>query len=208
VNARRVVVALAMLGAAGLPTVAATPCLAVGSGDNAARIVIEAAGDSATFCVAFAEDAITGFEALRRTGVPVIAQDHGAGQVTICRIGGIGCEHPRNPCFCECVGTGACAFWGYYRAHRDGAWRFSEVGAGATEVRDGDVEGWRYGAQTSTGGNAPRARSGACVREARFLAVAASSDGGSAAATAAGIAALLAASAAVTLIARRRARRA
>ena len=167
---RRTLLLLAIVAAGVLPTAAATPCFAVGTGANTARIVIEHDDDSATFCLSFDEPALTGLDALRRTGVPIVAEEHGAGQVTLCRIGGIGCAHPSQPCFCECPGSGACTFWGYYRAHGDQPWRFSEAGAAATVVRDGDVEGWRYGEQTSRGGNAPRARDGECVDDAAFLA--------------------------------------
>lgn len=170
---RRGLFILAVVAAGVVPTAAAAPCFAIGRGANTARIVIEHDDDSATFCLSFEEPAITGLDALRRTGIPIVAEEYGAGQVTLCRIGGIGCAHPTQPCFCECPGTGPCRFWGYYRAHGDQPWRFSEAGAAATIVRDGDVEGWRYGEQTpSRGGNAPRERDGVCVEDAAFLAAA------------------------------------
>lgn len=167
---RRRVLLIGVLVAAGLPSAAAAPCFAIGAGPNTARIVIEHEHDSATFCVSFPEDAITGYEALRRTGIPIVAEEYGAGQVTVCRIGGIGCAHPTQPCFCECTGDDACTFWGYFRAHADDPWRFSEAGPAATTVRDGDREGWRYGPQTERGGNAPRDDGGVCVEQAAFLA--------------------------------------
>lgn len=170
---RRVLLALAMAGSAVVaPLAGAAPCYAQGEGTNSARIVIEAGEDSATFCLSFDETAITGLEALQRLDLQVVAEDRGAGQVTVCRIGAIGCAHPDEPCFCECPGTGTCTFWGYYRVD-GGQWRFSEVGAAASEVRNGSVEGWRYGPQSTEGSNAPRAGyEGPCTQmgDAGFIA--------------------------------------
>lgn len=169
---RRRLLLAAALAAAGIPVASASPCFAIGDGDNQARIVIEHGDDAATFCLSFPEPKLTGLEALRRTGLELTIEDWGAGQVTVCRIGGIGCAYPDEPCWCACADTGDCTFWGYYRAHGDGAWTFSPVGAADTTVRDGDREGWRYGPQTSRGGNAPRTTDGACVESAGFLAAA------------------------------------
>lgn len=198
------ILVLATLVAATVPTFASTPCFAVGAGPNTARIVVEHDDDSATFCLSFEEEAITGYEALQRTGVEIVAEDYGAGQVTVCRIGGIGCAHPTQPCFCECPGSGPCAFWGYYRAHGDAPWSFSGIGPGATSVRDGDVEGWRYGLQQSgVGGNAPQQRHGRCVEHAAFLAGAATAPSSGSAAPLIGSLVFIVASAGLILLAAR-----
>jgi hypothetical protein len=163
------IVGILALSAGAFSVIGATPCFAVGSGQNTARIVIEHESNSATFCLSFEEETITGFQALKRTGVAVVAEDWGAGQLTVCSIGGVGCSYPEQSCWCECSGNQECSFWGYYRAHANSPFEFSPVGAATTQVRDGDVEGWRFGPQTARGGNPPKKRDGKCVRSAGFL---------------------------------------
>lgn len=169
------VLAFSMLASGG-SVVTAAPCFAIGAGDNTARVVIETGDNTATFCISFEEESISGLEALRRLGLTVTAEDFGGGQVTVCQIGGVGCAYPGQSCFCECEGSGPCTFWGYYRANNAGEWEFSTAGASVSQVRDGDREGWRYGPQTPEGGNSPQAKvDSECldsIAEARFLAVA------------------------------------
>lgn len=119
------------------------------AGTHRAGVVVEFGnGDAREFCVSFADDSISGLEALRRTGLPLVYQDYGGSAVTVCKIDDEGCDYPRVPCFCECARAGArdCTFWGYYRLSRaTGAWEFAESGPGSTIVRDGDLNGWRWG---------------------------------------------------------------
>jgi hypothetical protein len=116
--------------------------------NRAGLVVDDGDGRVHRFCISFAEDEITGYELLRRSGLALSVQDYGGGNVAVCRIGDVGCTYPREPCFCRCQSPSAssCRFWGYYTMdRRTGAWVLSPVGAGARRVRDGDVDGWRWG---------------------------------------------------------------
>ena len=70
----------------------------------------------------------------------------------MCSIEGEGSDDPTN-CFASCSG-GDCEYWAYY-ARADGAWRFSNVGAATRTVRDGDIDGWAWGAGGITSGAPP-----------------------------------------------------
>lgn len=152
------VVLAALLPAAGVGT---GPCAraAAAAGENRAGVVVQFGEEAVReFCVAFRGESLSGFELLRRTGLPVVFEDHGGGSVAVCMIGSVGCDYPGKPCFCRCETTGACDFWGYFRLDRaSGKWEFSELGAGATVVRDGDVEGWRWGRHENESGAPPGA---------------------------------------------------
>jgi hypothetical protein len=105
--------------------------LVVGSGD----------GSMVTRCVEFAEDEISGYDLLMRSGLQVVATQSGGMGVTICEIDGEGC--PADNCFCECTGS-TCAYWSYWHLV-GGEWSYSSVGANGHRVRPGDVDGWRWG---------------------------------------------------------------
>jgi prenyltransferase beta subunit len=86
--------------------------------------------------------AISGAEALRRTGLPLALSQSSAG-VGVCRIGATGC--PADDCFCACPPPfQPCLFWEYNQL-KNGVWASSQVGAGASILIDGAVEGWAWG---------------------------------------------------------------
>jgi hypothetical protein len=105
--------------------------LVVGSGD----------GSIVTRCVEFAEDEISGYDLLMRSGLQVVATQSGGMGVTICEIDGEGCS--ADNCFCECTGS-TCAYWSYWHLV-GGEWSYSSVGANGHRVRPGDVDGWSWG---------------------------------------------------------------
>lgn len=115
----------------GLQPVAATT--------NHAAIVIDTGSEVKKFCLAFPEESISGAEALRRVDAqPVFASFGGSGEA-VCSLCGTGC--PSSNCFCDPQ-----RFWAYHRAGPGGApYSFSRAGASSTAVRNGDVEGWRWG---------------------------------------------------------------
>lgn len=115
----------------GLQRVAATT--------NHAAIVIDTGSEVKKFCLAFPEASISGAEALRRVDAqPVFASFGGSGEA-VCSLCGTGC--PSSNCFCDPK-----RFWAYHRAGPGGApYSFSRAGASSTAVRNGDVEGWRWG---------------------------------------------------------------
>lgn len=110
-------------------------------GNRVAVVVDYGNGQIVSRCVAFTEDAISGYEALERTGLPV-ETDFQTGGAAICRIDGQGC--PSEDCFCSCRGGGECKYWSYWHLN-DGVWNYSSAGAGIYQVRDGAVEGWVWG---------------------------------------------------------------
>ncbi len=85
------------------------------------------------------EGAISGLEALRRTGLVLVEKDGG-----VCRIGDTGCSAGES-CFCACPPPySPCLFWGYQRWNGS-AWVASDIGAAQTTVAPGAVEGWTWG---------------------------------------------------------------
>lgn len=79
---------------------------------------------------------ISGLRALELTGIPVVTASFAWG-TAVCAIGGVGC--PASNCFCD-----PSNFWGY--KYWDGnAWQDYMVGADASVVNNGAVEGWRWG---------------------------------------------------------------
>jgi hypothetical protein len=133
------------IAAVGQPSARAQPLNRVG-------LVIDFGnGVTTTRCVEFSEPEITGYEVLRRSGLRFVADEGGMG-VAICDIGQTsGC--PASDCFCECQGT-TCEYWSYLHMV-DGSWRYSPLGASGHTVRDGDVEGWAWGAGGSGNGAQP-----------------------------------------------------
>ncbi len=78
---------------------------------------------------------ISGLAALQLTGLPVVTVDSGFG-IAVCSINGVGC--PADNCFCD-----PNHFWSY--EYWDGsAWQGYGVGASASSIGDGALEGWRW----------------------------------------------------------------
>ena len=135
---------LALLTAVAALLLVASPAAA--QEENRAGLVIVHGDGSVTMqCVAFAEPAITGAELLARSGLDLAIEASSMGG-TICQIDGEGCGFPQESCFCQCQGS-PCLYWSYWR-WTDGAWLYSNAGAGNTTVRAGAVEGWRWGVGT------------------------------------------------------------
>lgn len=107
---------------------------------NHAAVVIDTGKEVKKFCLAFPEDEISGAEALRRIDAQVQFANFGSRGQAVCSLSGTGC--PSSNCFCD-----ANRFWAYHRAGPGGApYSFSRTGASSTAVRNGDVEGWKWGA--------------------------------------------------------------
>ncbi len=113
--------------------------------NRAGLVIVHGDGSVATQCVAFAEPAISGADLLARSGLELAVEASSMGG-TICRIDGEGCGFPQESCFCQCQGS-PCVYWSYWR-RTEGAWLYSNAGAGNTTVNDGAVEGWRWGLGT------------------------------------------------------------
>ncbi|MBA3530360.1 MAG: hypothetical protein H0T73_00365 [Ardenticatenales bacterium] len=113
-------------------------------GPNRAGLVIQYGdGQIETACVSFEEAEISGFELLQRSGLPM-TYDAQAGTL-VCSIGNEGCFFPTDGCLCQCSGVGTCIYWSYHFLDEGRTWQYSQLGAAATKVRPGQVNGWRWG---------------------------------------------------------------
>ncbi len=133
-----------------LPLLVALPGLALLLGsassraadDNRVALVVSLGeGETATRCVSFPEESISGYEALQRSGLAFETEVQ-AGGAAVCSIEGRGC--PADNCFCSCPGGTDCLYWSYWH-QIDGEWVYSVAGAGLYRVIDGAVEGWVWG---------------------------------------------------------------
>jgi hypothetical protein len=141
---RRRWVARAALVLTALTLAAALPDGAGAADPHRAAVIVETGADTHRVVVTFTEDSITGIEALRRAGAdPVVYSFTGQGGA-VCRLYGVGRDASSN-----CLGgqDGDNRYWAYFRAPAGtSTFEYSRVGAGTVQVRDGDVEGWRFGA--------------------------------------------------------------
>ena len=137
----------ALLGAAGLLLALAAaprevellaPIAVAAVEEHHAAVIVDTGQTVKKVCVSFAEDAITGAEALRRAGVDPVFASYGEKGEAVCAICGVGCA--AGNCFCD-----RARFWAYHRAAPGGGYTYSRAGVSSTLVRDGDVEGWRWG---------------------------------------------------------------
>lgn len=121
----------------------ATPVAFSAPSVHRAAVIVETGSGTNRVVIEFTEDSITGIEALRRAGAePVLYSYSGLGGA-VCRLFGVGRDSGA-----DCLGgTGGDArYWAYFRsAAGTSSFKYSSVGAGSTTVRDGDVEGWRFG---------------------------------------------------------------
>jgi hypothetical protein len=94
--------------------------------------------------VAFSEESISGVELLRRSGISLVTIGFGGLGEGVCTIDGEGC--PASDCRKRvCQGSGDDApFWQYFRQRSPGEWVSLSLGASATSVRDGDIDGWSW----------------------------------------------------------------
>jgi hypothetical protein len=124
---------------------------------NRAGLIVQMAdGSVVTRCVAFNEESLTGYELLRRARLPMVVEVTGMGPA-VCKIGDSGCNYPQQSCFCQCNTLDAsCTYWAYAQI-KEGAWRPSPLGAAGSKVRNGDVDGWKWGKGDGTTGENPPA---------------------------------------------------
>ena len=110
-------------------------------------VVVETGGATYHQVVTFSEDSISGLRALELAGAqPVVYSFAGQGGA-VCRLFGVGRDAGPN-----CLGgaDGDNRYWAYLRAPAGTtSFTYSRSGAGATQVHDGDVEGWKFGTGTA-----------------------------------------------------------
>jgi hypothetical protein len=205
----RVTALLALLLVA-LALMIVSPAFAQGGEHHAGVVVRYADGKVETYCVAFPEASLTGTQVLERAGLKPVINVSGAFGGAVCSVNGQGCKYPAEDCFCKCMGV-QCEYWAYYR-WTNGAWVYSQTGAGGTQVKDGDVEGWSWGPGDFTQGTQPPkialadiCRAGAGVAVATGTAAGAASSGGLTRYAAYGLILVVLAGAAVVVLRRQRA---
>lgn len=110
---------------------------------NHATVVVDTGQGVITRTIEFTSSSVTGLQALDLAGADPVVWSYSGQGGAVCRLFGVGRDAGPG-----CLGGegGDARYWAYYQA-TNGATKFgySPVGAGSTSVRDGDVEGWRFG---------------------------------------------------------------
>ncbi len=110
--------------------------------EHRAAVIVDTGTQVKSVCVRFREESLTGIEALARANVDPVLHGFAGKGAAVCALCGVGCPAGESCLTCNAEGK----FWSYSRSLAgSGSLRTSGVGASSTTVRDGDVEGWRYG---------------------------------------------------------------
>ena len=121
--------------------------VAHGAGAHRAMVVVDTGATTYQTVITFDGDSVTGIQALALAGAePVVYSFSGQGGA-VCRLFGIGRDAGPN-----CLGgaDGDNRYWAYFRAPSGtSSFTYSRAGGGSTQVRDGDVEGWKFGTGTA-----------------------------------------------------------
>ena len=126
---------------------ALAPCLAqAGEPNRAGLVVLYGDGRVEARCVPFEQESISGADLLAKSGLDVAIDASSGLGITVCRIEGQGCNYPAERCFCQCSGSGSCAYWNYfYRDPDQLGWAYAALGALRHQARPGSVEAWVWG---------------------------------------------------------------
>lgn len=117
----------------------AGPAPSPAANNRAGLVVVFGDGSVQTKCVPFSQASITGYELVQRSKIPFTAEFF-AGQKSyaICSFEKEGCQSPGQKCFCQQN------FWSYWLLQTTG-WTSSMKGISLTTVKNGDVQGFRWG---------------------------------------------------------------
>lgn len=119
---------------------------AAGETNRAGLVILFGDGRVESRCVAFDQEEITGADLLAHSGLDMIVDASRGMGITVCSIEAEGCVYPTEPCFCQCMGGGECAYWNYfYRDPGETEWIYSALGAVLRKVQPGSVEAWVWG---------------------------------------------------------------
>jgi hypothetical protein len=126
---------------------ALAPGLAQASEPNRAALVVQYGdGRVETRCIQFEGESISGADLLVESGLDVAIDASSGLGITVCQIEGRGCAYPAEQCFCQCSGTGSCAYWNYFTRDADQTgWAYAVQGALLHQARPGSVEAWVWG---------------------------------------------------------------
>lgn len=115
---------------------------------NRAALVVDTGEQVKKVCVRFSEESISGAELLRRAEVDAGLRPYAGKGVAVCSLCGVGCRTDESCLTCDPDGR----YWAYSRAPAGtSSFRLSPAGASNTEVRNGDVEGWRWSRGSAPG---------------------------------------------------------
>jgi hypothetical protein len=121
-----------------------------GAAASEAGLVIRHGDGSVTYAIiVFPENEISSFELLDRSTISLSTVAFGGLGEAVCTLDGEGCG--LSDCRVRLCQTGDpdSPFWQFFRQDEDGIWIAQPLGASASKVRDGDVDGWSW-----TGGDA------------------------------------------------------
>lgn len=130
----------------------------IASASEAALVVRHGDGSVTYAVVVFPEDEISSFELLTRSSISLTTVAFGGLGEAVCTLDGEGCG--LSDCRVRLCQTGDpdSPFWQFFRQDASGTWIAQPLGASASTVRDGDVDGWSWtakdpGIQTLTVGS-------------------------------------------------------
>jgi hypothetical protein len=112
---------------------------------NVAGLVVDYGDGRMSYAwVPFAEDEISGMELLQRSGLDIVTVGFGGLGEGVCQIETTGC--PVSECRARLCQTSdpESPFWQYVQETEPGVWTPYALGANASKVRDGDIEGWTW----------------------------------------------------------------
>jgi len=147
------ILATVALAAVAVAVVGATPALAQEPTNRAGLVVIHGSGQVLKMCVKFSEAQITGLELLEKAGLELNVDPSNPVGVGVCSIQREGCTFPTQQCFCQCQGA-TCTYWSYWHL-TGGVWKYSGMGTASSYIKNGDMDGWVWGAGTVSSANPP-----------------------------------------------------
>lgn len=112
------------------------------AGTHRALVIVDTGATTYQRVVTFTADSITGIQALELAGANPVVYSYAGQGGAVCRLFGVGRDAGPN-----CLGgaDGDNRYWAYFRAPTGtSSFTYSRAGAGSTQVRDGDVEGWKF----------------------------------------------------------------
>lgn len=128
----------AMLLALGRPMSPASPTQL---DESRAALIIDTGGEVKKVCLRFRSPSIAALALLQRAGIDASTTTFAGTGVAVCSLCGTGC-----PADGTCLTCGGDRYWSYWRASAGSStYEYAHEGVGEHVIRNGDVEGWRWG---------------------------------------------------------------
>lgn len=119
--------------------------VAAGAAASEAAVVVRHGDGSITYAiVVFPEEQISSFELLDRSTISLTTVQFGGLGEAVCTLDGEGCG--LSDCRVRLCQTGdpESPFWQFFRQDASNSWISQPLGASASKVRNGDVDGWSW----------------------------------------------------------------